>query len=185
MKQEYRDRITINWKSFPLTPEKVPERRYNAHSHESRLQAAENEPSISFKPWEGMEEYPKWSMPHLEAAKCAALQGEKAFERFHMALFQAYFELSCNINDRGVLIALAHESGLDVRQFVVNLDSGAQQTKVMADLVEAITQHSASQVPFVIIGSRRPIVGAAPLTVYRLALCRQIAELDQEKRERS
>lgn len=124
-------------------------------------------------------------MPHLEAAKCAALQGEKAFERFHMALFRAHFELSRNINDRGVLIDLAHESGLDVKQFVVNLDSGDQQTKVMDDLVEAITRHSASQVPFVIIGSRSPIVGAAPLIDYRMALCRQIAELDQGKGEKS
>lgn len=174
----------MNWKSFPLIPEEVPERCYNPHSHESRLLAAESEPSIPFKPWAGMEEYPKCSMPHLEAAKCAALQGEEAFERFHMALFRAYFELSRNINDRDVLIALAHESGLDVRQFVVNLDSGAQQTKVMADLIEAITQHGISQVPFVIIGSRSPIVGAAPIITYRLALCRQIAELEQEKGEK-
>ena len=43
---------------------------------------------IYFTPWPH-EEYPTWSVPALETAKCVAKQGDEAFDRLHLRPYAA------------------------------------------------------------------------------------------------
>jgi len=43
---------------------------------------------IYFTPWLH-EEYPTWSVPTLETAKCVAKQGDEAFDRLHLRPYEA------------------------------------------------------------------------------------------------
>ena len=45
---------------------------------------------ITWNMWQ-RDEYPNWSLPALEAAKCAALQGDDALTDMHFRLFRAFF----------------------------------------------------------------------------------------------
>ena len=53
------------------------------------------------------------SRPALEAAELARDAGPDAFDRFHRALFRAYFEEDRNIGDLDTLAAVAAAEGLD------------------------------------------------------------------------
>ena len=53
------------------------------------------------------------SRPALEAAEFARDAGAEVFDRFHRALFRAYFEEDRNIGDIDTLIAVAEAQGLD------------------------------------------------------------------------
>ncbi len=115
-----------------------------------------------------------WGIPALEAAKCAQLQGEEAFQCFHLAVFKAFFEESRDISDRKVLLSLAEETGLDVEKFSTAFDQGLQRKELFAEFEEG-TKYAGWGVPLVIIGGRYPIVGAAPVDVYRQVIDRLLA----------
>lgn len=53
------------------------------------------------------------SRPALEASELARDAGPEAFDRFHAAVFRAYFEDDRNIGDADVLAAIAEAAGLD------------------------------------------------------------------------
>ena len=89
LEEEYGNKIDISWSSYPLVVQEVPNRLISPHSVESRRRAALEEDKIRFSPWNPDKPYPASSMPALRAAKCAQLQGEEAFQRFHIALFRA------------------------------------------------------------------------------------------------
>ena len=52
---------------------------------------------IRFTPWPH-EGFAAWSLPALEAAKCAAKQGDELFARVHLDLYRAFFTESRNIS---------------------------------------------------------------------------------------
>ena len=56
-----------------------------------RAGAETRQDGLKFKPWPRGKPAPASSLPSLEAAKCAALQGEDAFRVCDRALFSAYF----------------------------------------------------------------------------------------------
>jgi hypothetical protein len=61
-----------------------------------RIQAMIEPEGIAWNIWQ-RDDYPNWSLPALEAAKCAGLQGEAAYEDMHFRLFQGFFEHGKNI----------------------------------------------------------------------------------------
>lgn len=140
------------------------------HSDEGRRRAALEEKSISFRPWDPGQPYPTSSMPALRAAKCAQLQGEEEFERLHIALFKAFFEDSRNISDREVLLSLAEDAGLDVERFSSDFDRGSQESKILAEYQDAKREYEGWGVPLAIIGDHYPVMGAAPIDMYRRAI---------------
>ena len=140
------------------------------HSAEGRRRALVEEESISFRPWEPNQPYPTSSMPALRAAKCARLQGEKEFERLHIALFKAFFEDSRNIADREVLLSLAEDAGLDVGRFSSDFDRGSQESEVLAEYQDAKREYEGWGVPLAIVGDRFPVGGAVPIDIYRRAV---------------
>jgi predicted DsbA family dithiol-disulfide isomerase len=125
---------------------------------------------IVFTPWPHSL-MPGHSLPALEAAKCAAKQGDEVFERVHRALYQAYFTRSLNIADPAVLARLVGESGADLTRFEADLGAGFAREAVVADYEAAVTEHGVRAIPTVILPeTARALVGLVDLATYRAAV---------------
>ena len=71
-----------------------------------------------WKIWEQDDRYDSRSLLSLHAGESAKLQGRDAFERFHVALLVArHGGRRLSLNDRGALVEVAREVGLDVPRF--------------------------------------------------------------------
>ena len=179
IKQEYGDRVVIKWKSFPLYPDYSPGRRVKdlpLLSATSRMRAAAEEEGIGYKDWPKDVDMPASSIPGLEAAKCAELQGEEAFERFHFALLRAYFVENHDISQRDVMVSVARQAGLDVERFISDYDGGAQRAVVLAEYQEALKDRQFSGIPAAFFDSRIWFEGGVPIEMYRRAIDRILAE---------
>lgn len=117
-------------------------------------------------------DFPQWSLPALEAAKCAELQGAEAFERMHVSLFRAFFEEGVNIGERVEVIDVARRVGLDMDRFLSDYEQGSQRERVMDEHRQAVLQYGVQAIPTVVIGEAPPIVGAVPLAEYERLLTR-------------
>ena len=170
LKDDYGDKINISWKSYPLVLNDNPNLRFSRRSIEARHRADLEEESITFRPWDHHQPYPTSSIPALLAVKCARLQGEEAFQRFHMALFKAFFTESQNISDRKILLNLAEKAELDSERFGSNLAQNSQEKEVLVEYEEAQSKHAGQGIPLAIIGDRYPLVGAVPISMYRRAV---------------
>lgn len=119
-------------------------------------------------------DFPQWSLPALEAAKCAELQGTEAFERMHFALFRAFFEEGVNIGEPTEVIEVARRAGLDMDQFLKRYEEGTQRDQVLQEHTEAVGTHGVKAIPTVIIGEAPPIVGAVPFQEYERLFARML-----------
>jgi len=169
VKDEYGDDVSITWKSRPLMAGEVPGRQISAHSVESRMRAGMEEEGL-FNAWDENVLYPSSSMPAQIASKCALLQGEEAFERFHNAVFRAFFRDCRDISQSEILFSLAADAGLDMQRFSADFQDDERRQEVMADVEEVRSQYEGWGVPLTVIGERMPIEGAAPTEVYRRAV---------------
>ncbi len=125
---------------------------------------------IVFTPWPHPL-MPGHSLPALEAAKCAAKQGDEVFERVHRALYQAYFTRSLNIADPAVLARIVGEAGADLTRFEADLGAGFAREAVVADYEAAVTEHGVRAIPTVILPeTARALVGLVDLATYRAAV---------------
>jgi predicted DsbA family dithiol-disulfide isomerase len=181
LKEELGERVRIVMKAFPLIPGEEPGRFPTPHTVQNRLRAGqegEREGAV-FRPWPQDRPLPSSSIPALEAAKCALLQGEEAFKRYDLALFRAFFEDCQDISQRDVLLKLAQDVGLDTARFASDLDSGSQRSRVMGDFLECLQKygHYASGIPLQTFNESPPLVGCAPIEVYRTAILRQLEPL--------
>lgn len=150
--------------------ENNPEMGFTPHHAESWHRAHLEEPATVFSPWDPGQPYPTSSMPALQASKCAEWQGEQAFIRYHLALYEAFFEKNQNISDPGVLFSLARECELDIDKFVSDFEGGMAREQVLAEYDEGHSRYEGWGVPLVIVGDRYPVVGAVPVDIYRRAI---------------
>ena len=176
MQENLGDQVEIRWKSYALLLGRTDTKMVGPHNRTSRAQAAQAEPSASFEPWDASKPYISSSLPALEAAKCAALQGPEVFQRYHRALFRGMFLESRDISDYEELQALAVDQELDVDRFKLDLASGKQKIAVIEEHLAMLGQYSDSPsgLPLVLIGDREPIVGAAHVDLYQGVIERQI-----------
>jgi len=170
LEDEYGNKISISWRSYPLVIREIPNRLISSHSVESRRRAALEEDKINFSPWNPDDPYPASSMPALRAAKCAQLQGEEAFRRSHIALFRAFFEEGMNISEREVLISLAKKARLDVHRFNSDFFSRSLEEEILAEYEDGRAAYEGWGIPIVVVGGRYSIAGAVPITIYRRAI---------------
>jgi len=117
-------------------------------------------------------DFPQWSLPALEAAKCAELQGPEAFERMHLGLFRAFFSEGVNIGRAEEVVEVARGSGLDMNKFLKDYQEGSQRQVVLEEHVEAVRQYGVRAIPTVVMGEAPPIVGAVPFQEYERFLTR-------------
>lgn len=126
---------------------------------------------IAFQMWT-RSDFPQWSLPALEAAKCAELQGPEAFERMHLGLFRGFFSEGVNIGRAEEVMEVARRAGLDMDRFLNDYKEGGQRQRVLIEHVQAVEQYRVLAIPTVVIGEGPPIVGAVPLREYERLLAR-------------
>lgn len=136
LREEYRGRITISYKSLALeyvnrraTPKPILD-------NETPILMLE-EPEIPYQPWHApLSEWPVTMWPAFEAIKCAERQGSDAAAELDWAIRTAFFAESQCISMRHVLLALAEKVGLDMRRFAEDFDSGATRRQVLQEAQE-------------------------------------------------
>ena len=169
IQQQYGDRVRIQWRAFPLIPNEQPDRRVTDKTREGRRKVGAEEPRARFALPELDAALPSSSIPALTAAKCAELQGEAAFTRFHDRLFAAHFGENLDIARHDVLWTLARESGLDLERFARDFGDAAYQA-VLHDCAEGAAWFGVSGLPTVILDEKLSLVGAVPTERYRLLI---------------
>jgi predicted DsbA family dithiol-disulfide isomerase len=123
---------------------------------------------IHYVPW-ARQDFPHWSLPALEAAKCVARQGDAAFDRVHLALYAAFFTGGRNIADPREVIAIVGEAGADVDRFVADYRAGVGREAVVRDW-EAAAADGVRSIPTVVVpATGRALVGLATAEQYRAA----------------
>lgn len=120
---------------------------------------------IAWKMWQ-REEYPNWSLPALEAAKCAALQSSKAADDMHFRLFRGFFEEGVNVAKPEEILALARQAPLDYDRFVADFESGMTRRAILDEYEEAINTYMVHAIPTLIFNDRERVVGAVPIEEY-------------------
>src|SRR5687768_17163837 len=125
---------------------------------------------ITFTPWPHAA-MPNWSLPALEAAKCAAKQGDEIFERAHLGLYEAFFTRSLNIADPTVVAGLVAQAGADMPRFTADVRSGLGRQAVMSDYERGVTEHGVRSIPTVIVPETgRVFTGLADYATYEAAV---------------
>ncbi len=103
--------VVVEWRPFELHPETPPEGRPRGPA------SGRPNPALEMAHAAGIPMVRTSvianSRPALEAAEFARAAGPDAFDRFHKALFRAYFEQDRNIGDVEVLAEIAAAEGLD------------------------------------------------------------------------
>jgi len=172
LKEEMGDDLVIQWKAFPLRPEPDPSVAFKGTYREEgwrRCNAMAAGDGIAFTPWP-RDDYPNWSLPALETAKCVALQGAEAFDRLHLRLYEAFFTRSINIAKPEELVDVVRESGADLTRFQSDWESGAAREAVLSDYQEALTRDSVRAIPTIIVEGGRRLTGLVDLPTYRKAI---------------
>jgi len=171
LKGELGDRLRIEWRAFPLRPLPDPTATFKGTYREEawkRCRAFAAPDGIVYNLW-ARDDYPNWSLPALEAAKCVALQGDEAFERLHLRLYEAFFSQGRNIANPDEVAAVVSESGADLERFRTDLESGRARAAVLSDHEEAVTQ-GVRAIPTVVVNGARRIVGLVDFLEYRRVL---------------
>ena len=120
---------------------------------------------VKFTMW-ARDDFPTWSLPALEAAKCVALQGDEPFERVHLLLFEAFFSKEINIGKREEVIEVVRGAGVDMDRFLKDYDAGTARALVLKEYEEALTTYRVNSIPTVIFDGGQEIIGATSLDEY-------------------
>jgi predicted DsbA family dithiol-disulfide isomerase len=166
------DELSLEWRAFPLRPEPDPAATFRGTYREEgwrRCGAMAAADGIRFVPW-ARDDYPNWSLPALEAAKCVARQGEELFGRLHLELYRALFERGINIARPAELEAVVQECGADMDRFRADLEAGAGRAAVAGDFERALTEDGIRAIPTVIVEGGRRLVGLVDFIDYRKAI---------------
>jgi predicted DsbA family dithiol-disulfide isomerase len=182
LKAHFGEQIVLERRSFLLRPVPDPTVRFQGTYREAgwrRAAAAGAADGVTYRMW-AREDYPTWSLPAQEAAKGAAAQGAEAFERVHLALFEAFFAKGCNIAVRDEVLAVAQEAGLDLDRFRQDFDAGRFRAEVLREDEEARGRYGITAIPTVIFlaaagegppeGDQVRLTGAVPEAEYAQVL---------------
>lgn len=165
-------RLTIEWKAFPLRPVPDPSVTFKGTYREEawkRCRTMAEPDGIVFHMWT-RDDYPNWSLPALEAAKCVALQGDDAFQRLHLRLYEAFFTRGKNIAITEEVVEVVRESGADMTRFLPDYESGQARGWILRDYEDAVTVNGVRAVPTVILNGERRLVGLLDQGDYRRTL---------------
>jgi predicted DsbA family dithiol-disulfide isomerase len=171
LKDEMGDDLVVEWRAFPLRPEPDRDARFKGTRREEgwrRCQAMSEGDGIRFTPWP-RDEFPAWSMPALEAAKCVERQSPELFERVHLKLYEAFFTQSVNIADPAELYPIIEASGVEMGRFIADFEAGEGRAPVVEDYREAVQRHQVRAIPTVIVDEGPRVTGLAELAAYRKA----------------
>ena len=116
------------------------------------------------------------SNSHLahEAAECAAEQGDP--QRFHRAMFKAYFEDLADIGDLETVVRVGAEAGAPEDMLRDALTSGRYRATV-DEGIQWAQQLGVTAVPTFVLGEKYGIVGAQEAAVFEDLLQRKLGRL--------
>lgn len=170
LQRELDGRLAIRWRAFPLRPAPDPTATFKGTYREAawrRCRDLAGDAGVSFRMWE-RDDFPTWSLPALEAAKCVLLQGDALFEALHLDLYAAFFDRGVNIGVREEVVAVVRAlPGLDVTRFLADYEAGKGRQAVLDDYETAVREHGVRAIPTVLLPGGRRIVGAVTLAEYR------------------
>ena len=173
LQAESEGRVTLTWRAFPLRPTPDPSAAFKGTHRESgwaRCRDLARDTAVEYRMW-ARPDYPAWSMPALDAAKCVALQGPDLFERAHLALYRAFFTDGVNIGrPEEVIEVIGSVPGVDRDRFLKDYESGRGRQAVLDDYQAALSQHGVRAIPTVIAPDGRRVIGAVSLAEYRRVL---------------
>jgi predicted DsbA family dithiol-disulfide isomerase len=173
LEREYPKATTISWRAFLLRPQPEPRsleafRRYTESWRRPAVQAGGGR----FRPWSTDEAPPSHSLPPNVAVKAAARQN--AFQRYHLALMDAYFWGNRNVTATQTLIDVAAACGLDVDRFTADFHDAELEREVIRDYQEALAR-GITAVPTVVVDDEWQLPGAQDLEFYRRVVERRLA----------
>ncbi len=175
LKEEFGDRLELDWRSFLLRPRPEPGRsleKFRAYTKSWQRVAAEPD-SGSFRVWASDEGPPSHSIPPHLVAKAAALLGPDAFERVHDRLLSAYFRENRDISQPATLQAVWKEAALPAEEFARSEEPELLR-RVLDEHNQAI-ECGASGVPaFRMQGIDAVITGAHPIELFRRWISRTL-----------
>ena len=151
-----------------MRPEPDPTVRFKGTYREAAWQRAalmSAPDGLTFTMW-ARDDYPTWSLPALEAAKCVALQGSEDFERIHLLLFEAFFTKGINIGNRDEVIEVVRGTSVDMDRFLKEYDAGTARAQVLKDYEEAHSTYQITAIPTVVFDGGRKVVGTTSLDEY-------------------
>jgi predicted DsbA family dithiol-disulfide isomerase len=188
VREEFGDRVDVEWRAFELRPEPVPtldpESEYltDVWRRAVRPMARDRDVELARPPVQ-----PR-SRRALEAAEFARDRGR--FEAMHRALFRAFFRDGRDLGDVDVLLDVADEVGLDREELRRALAEERYTGKVLDDQVEA-RERGVDGVPalFVVpageeLEEAEVVQGAQPVERVRSAVLRALGEDPDVERER-
>ena len=175
--RELRDRsggrITLRWRAFPLRPAPDPSATFKGTYREAawaRCRDLARDTGVEYRMWD-RPDYPTWSLPALDAAKCVALQGEEPFEATHLTLYRAFFTDGVNIGRPEEVIEVVRQvPGVDPGRFLADYEAGRGRQAVLDDYEAAVSEHGVRAIPTVLAPGGRRVVGAVPLSEYQRVL---------------
>ena len=166
-------RVTLTWRAFPLRPTPDPDVTFTGTHRESgwaRCRDLARDTDVEYRMWT-RRDYPAWSMPALDAAKCVALQGPDRFEAAHLALYRAFFSDGVNIGrPEEVIEVVGGLPGVDQTRFLADYESGRGREAVLDDYQAALSEHGVRAIPTVVAPGGRRVIGAVSLAEYRRVL---------------
>ena len=120
---------------------------------------------VTFTMW-ARDDYPTWSLPALEAAKCVASQGNETFERIHLLLFEAFFAKGINIGIREEVTEVVRGAAVDMDRFLKEYDAGTARAQILKEYEEAHSTYRITAIPTVIFDGGQKVVGATSQDEY-------------------
>lgn len=180
VREEFGDRLEVEWRAFELRPEPVPtldpdsEYLTDIWSRAVRPMAREREMELERPPVQ-----PR-SRQALEAAEYAREHGR--FQAMHRALFDAFFREGRDLGDPDVLAEVAREVGLDPDGLREALAEERYTGRVLEQQMEA-RERGVDGVPALLVVSEGDateepefVSGAQPLERIRSAVLRALGE---------
>jgi predicted DsbA family dithiol-disulfide isomerase len=166
-------RVALTWRAFPLRPTPDPAATFKGTHRESgwaRCRDLARDTDVEYRMW-ARPDYPTWSMPALDAAKCVAFQGADLFEAVHLALYRAFFTDGVNIGRPEEVIEVVRSiPGVGLDRFLQDYESGRGRQAVLDDYQSALSGHGVRAIPTVIAPDGRRVIGAVSLSEYRRVL---------------
>ena len=103
----------------------------------------------------------------LEAGEFAKSHG--VYDKFHAAVFRAFFTECKDIGQRDVILNIAGSLGLDTDQLTLDLENHTY-LNVLEETTQSARNLMVSAAPTFIIDGLKPITGAQPLDSFRTIL---------------
>jgi predicted DsbA family dithiol-disulfide isomerase len=165
LQDELGDDLKLVWKAFLLRP--YPKARSIDKFREytqSWLRPGSQGDGGRFRPWASDENPPSHSVPPQIAVKAAARLG--GFDRYHLAVMDAYFYANRDVSSPAVLAAVAEGCGLDPAAFAREMQEESLLQQVLDEHNEAV-EAGITGVPTVVAPGGFQIPGAQDLAFYR------------------